>query len=461
MLKSNVDPSNSGATRELASRILSIGYSDLDAAAIAHAKVLFLDHLGCVLIGSTLPWSKKIYRTIVKFGGSPQARVANYGTRLAVPDAAFMNAVFSQGCEWDDYSLRSMGAGHPGAGTWPTALSMGEYLHASGRDLLVAGAAGYECMTRLGKAVRPFRDPSHPVNGILSPLGAAAVAGSLMQISPHQMTMALSIAASHSGGLNEYSKTGGEVKRLYAGNGARSGIHSVFLSLEGLTGPVTGLEGEAGLVRSFGKKPKVEELTKPSTELAIMEAGIRLYPTVGLTNSSIEAMMTLIKQHGFSREQVDKIVIAVAPWAQEHSGFTEVTDVTSAQYSIPYSTALQVVLGSQDLAHYMDERLWKDERILDIMRKVKFEDLPNSDGDARHSCRMTVTLKGGAKHEAFISHPKGSFLNPITPAEAKDKFGALAERVVGARAVERLTQAVDELENLSDVTELLDLLCKS
>jgi 2-methylcitrate dehydratase PrpD len=199
-----------GATKDMAARILSVDYSTLDRETIEYAKLLLLDQLGCQLIGSTLPWMTSIFRYMTSFGGNAEARVVNHGNKLATHDAAFLNAVFGQGHEWDDFSTRGMGAGHAGAGTWPAALAMGERLRASGRNILVAGIAGCECMSRLGKTVRPSSDRrGHHEHGILSPLGAAAVSGRLLHLSEHQMVMALSVAASHSAGLNEFGKTGG------------------------------------------------------------------------------------------------------------------------------------------------------------------------------------------------------------------------------------------------------------
>src|SRR5689334_8450341 len=223
-----------GATRQLAARVLAINYADLDARTIAHAKLLLLDQIGVLLIGSTLPWTKMVYRYMTSFGGNPQARVVHYGNKLSVHDAAFVNAVFAQGCELDDFSTRKMGGGHGGAGTWPVALAMGEMLHSSGKELLVAGVVGYECMARIGKAVRPFGGVAgYPVHGILSPFGSVGATGWLLNLTEHEMTMAISLAASHSGGLNEYGRSGGEVKRLHAGIGARAGIQSAFLSQQG------------------------------------------------------------------------------------------------------------------------------------------------------------------------------------------------------------------------------------
>ena len=145
-------------TVEFAKLLRDITFESLSRETVEYSKVLLLDHIGCMLVGSTAPWTQPIYKYMTSFGGRPQARVLNHGSRVTVHDAAFVNSVFGQGCEWDDFSGPFYGAGHAGAGVWPIILAMGEFLGSNGRDLIAAGAAGYECMTRLGKSVRPGSD---------------------------------------------------------------------------------------------------------------------------------------------------------------------------------------------------------------------------------------------------------------------------------------------------------------
>jgi len=144
-----------------------------------------------------------------------------------------------------------------------------------------------------------------------------------------------------------------------------------------------------------------------------------------------------------------------------HSGFTEIKDVTSAQYSIPYSIALQLVIGSQDLGHYLDEALWTDRRILDVIKKVRFLPLASAVVDLRHSCAMTDHLKDGTSLDLSVEHPKGSFLNPITTEEALAKFLHLATTVIGQGGAEEIRHAVENIEDMADIGELMELLCEA
>jgi 2-methylcitrate dehydratase PrpD len=450
-----------GATRHLAGRALSIDYAKLDQKTITQAKHLLLDHLGCLLLGSTMPWTLVVYRYMTSFGGKPEARVVNHGNRLAAHDAALINAVFSQGFEWDDFATRGMGAGHPGAGTWPAALALGEKRHISGKELIASSVAGYEVMSRIGKAIGGSSDKrGHHRQGIISPLGAAAVSGHILGLSESEMVMALSIAASHAAGINEFGRTGGEVKRLHAGNGVRSGIQSACLAQQGFTGPPTALEGETGFCRVYSAEPLLDELTKDREHLEIMESGIKSYPAVATALTSIEAMGQLKTKHGFGYQDIGSINITVSPRAIEHGGsMEELKDAASSQFSVPFSIALQAVIGNNDVNHYMNPEMWKDARLTDIAKRVTFTPDATAVDDFRHSCRMKITLKNGAVRETYIPYPRGSFLNPLSDDETKEKFALMATRVVGEARVRELIQAVDNIDKMEDVTTLVDLLC--
>lgn len=462
MKPSTADTLDFGHTADLARRLTSFTFEDLDAPTVTRAKMLLLDIIGCMLAGATVPWTQTIRETLSMFGKATEgARVVHHGTLLNVADAAAINAVFAQGVEWDDYSTRKMGGAHVGAGTFPVALAVGEYMHANGRDLLVAAVAGCECMSRIGKTVRPSSDRrGHHPQGILTPYGAAAACGRLLNLDSQQMTMALSVASSFSGGLNEFTKTGGEVKRLYAGNGARGGIVAAYLSRGGFTGPPTILEGKEGFCHAYSDEPKLEELTLPPEEFdyAIMEADMKVYPAGGLSASSIEAMAALRAAHGFRHEDIASVRTVVAAKAAAYD-MRRPADAASAQFSLPFSIALRAVIGANDLSHYMDEALWRDERILAVADKVQLVVAPEAVGDRRHSCTMTVTLADGRSLETHIRHPKGSIHNPLSQSELHDKFRVMSKELLGPARAGEVIDMVSRIESVDDVSLLVDALC--
>jgi 2-methylcitrate dehydratase PrpD len=79
-------------TRELAEFIADVQYSDLPREVVEKTKSLILDSIGVQLAASTKPWSKIVYRYVKGLGGPHQSSILNYGDRIPVSQAAFVNS---------------------------------------------------------------------------------------------------------------------------------------------------------------------------------------------------------------------------------------------------------------------------------------------------------------------------------------------------------------------------------
>ena len=88
----------------------ALDYDHLSAEVTRYEKTLLLDQLGCQLIGSTVDWNQTAYRFITENKSDGAATVVNYGNKVPVDDAVFVNGTFAQGCELDDYY--DQGGGH-------------------------------------------------------------------------------------------------------------------------------------------------------------------------------------------------------------------------------------------------------------------------------------------------------------------------------------------------------------
>ena len=74
---------------------------------------------------------------------------------------------------------------------------------------------------------------------------------------------------------------------------------------------------------------------------------------------------------------------------------------------------------------------------------------------------MTITLKNGAEHIVTVQDVYGSPANPMSYEAHLEKFRkncAAAPRFVGVERAEALINQVESLENLDDVTRLVDLM---
>jgi 2-methylcitrate dehydratase PrpD len=72
--------------------------------------------------------------------------------------------------------------------------------------------------------------------------------------------------------------------------------------------------------------------------------------------------------------------------------------------------------------------------------------------------RVTVTLSDGRTATDARDGARGDFRQPYAEAEIRGKFRGLAERLLPARTVGLVEQAVDSIESWSSPDTLLDIL---
>lgn len=459
--------------QDLARYIADLRYEDLPPEAVQAAKEALLDQLGIQLMGSTLPWTGATLQVMREIGKAGDSTVIGQGDRLTPLDAASVNANYAHSCELDDSGYS--GGAHSGALSVPCALALSEAHHRSGRDLLLGVVLGYEILYRIGRVLsRPAVELGFHHQSVVGPFGVAAVAAKLLGLAPETTAHALSIAGSHSGGVMEYDQSGGEVKRFHNAMATRGGMLSVLLARAGLTGPPTIFEGKRGVVRMFGRVEDARSIPDglhDTSWFAVQGRTMKIYPTVGTVPTSIQAMARIMDENAFSHTDVERIDVWVQPNALLHGASIQVpVDTISAQFSMAFSLGLRLVKGRNDLRDYMDERLWKDPDILTVGRALHVHGDPGygqkdaAEGGSSinwttvNGARVRVRLRDGRLLEVEEPYRKGSMMNPLTTQESQDKFRGLASAVLDGERADRVIDAVDQLETLPDVAQLVPLL---
>jgi 2-methylcitrate dehydratase PrpD len=69
-----------------------------------------------------------------------------------------------------------------------------------------------------------------------------------------------------------------------------------------------------------------------------------------------------------------------------------------------------------------------------------------------------VTTRDGDVHQVCVVAPHGAPWDPVTNDELVNKFHALADRVTSRDRATAIERVLVGLENLDDVSELIDLL---
>jgi 2-methylcitrate dehydratase PrpD len=94
---------------------------------------------------------------------------------------------------------------------------------------------------------------------------------------------------------------------------------------------------------------------------------------------------------------------------------------------------------------------------LDKVQVNAHPEWPNDEA-ARRKSPVTITMKDGRKLTKLVEKVRGSPGNPMTRSELLDKYHGCASRVLSGERVERSIAALENLEKVATVRELMDLL---
>jgi 2-methylcitrate dehydratase PrpD len=451
--------------RAVAEFVVGFSSKDIDSEALSTAKALIKDQFAIQLGASQLPWSRQVRSFLRKPRPGP-ATVAADSTRMDAADAAYLNATYGHGFEYDDVA----GNAHPGCCVVPVALAVAEEVDATLEQMLVAMVVGYEVYVRIGRIGSPdLLNHGWQPHSVLANFGAAAVAAKLQGFSVEQTHNALAIAMSHCSGTTEYTSTGGSIKRVHAGIGARNGIESAELARAGITGPRRYLTGNKGFYRTFIRKTIGDELRSefaPGMPLQLKQMWIKAYCSCGANHAYIDAMRQVQERSAdivAVDTQIQTMTDACVGTKNEHCYSPR--NIEELQYALPVQMALSALGKGNGYATHRsflqgDLKLDEESDVIRLARKINLSVSPEL--DRRHVrnfvADVTVRFNDGSSEHIFVDRAKGMPSNPFTPEEHRAKLNELAYVVIGKPQADRLFDLVERLEPSSPVRDLAALL---
>ncbi|MGF0313281.1 MmgE/PrpD family protein [Rhodococcus sp. IEGM1428] len=422
-------------TAELSSFISETTFSDIPDVVLDKLALHTIDGIGAMLAGQDRTWTVAARDYAREEGPPGLASVVGDRQRARPTMAAFVNATAMHGLELDDYHVPA--AVHAGCVTVPTAIAISEHLDLTSRQLLTAMAVGYETIIRLGLAMSPEMtlDSSFHVTSAFGPFGAAAAAANLYRMTPAQTSWALGLAASQAGGTTEYTRSGGEVKRLHAGFAAASGIRAADLARRGVSGPAQAIEGPRGFATAFGgSRIDLHSLTDGlGTIWNTAGLGIKAWSTCTGNHAPIAAM-TALREQRLDPSDVEAITVYTDRTTAEHCGHIgpRVSDLTGAQFSLHVSLAMSLVLGGNDPLHYhrFESANFELPAVTKIAERITVVVGAEQESTftTAPSARVVVTRRDGSTIEATRSASGG----PTEPYQWNDVADKLRRSTAGS-----------------------------
>ena len=454
-----------GITRKISRFAAQLSYEDLSPEVVDRAKYLCLDFAGVTLAGSTTPSAKVAVKAIDSLGRPGPSPIIGTSQRVLPEYAAMANGTAFHSIELDD--VNNQASLHPGVVAYPTALAMGDVVPVDGKTFITAIAAGYEVMVRLGRALKPsehYGRGFHPT-GTCGAFGAATVASRILGLQDDNFAYALGIAGSQTSGSMEFLAQGAWTKRLHPGWASHSGIWAGLLAREGYVGPTTIIEGRDGFLQGYSGDPDPDSVLEGlGDELQITRTGIKPHSCCRYKQGPIDCLLELRNRHGLSPEEVEEVRIGVLSAGYNiicspEEDKIDPQSVVDMQFSMPFGAAVALLYGQASLEEYAPGVAQRPE-VRDMMARVRSIADPALDAmfPRQWPAWAEVLTRDGRTLRSEITFPKGDPENALTWDEMKQKFTTLSASVITQQQQQNVTEAVVDLENMSDVRELASLL---
>lgn len=448
-------------TQQIARLVAGVTYNGLPDTVRDKAKLLLLDHIGCMVAGSITGGARKMTDYLAGTDGGGPSTVFGTALRLSPANAAHANATSASMLSLDDsYVL----FGHPGASIIPAALAVAEQGGKSGKDLIAAVVCGYEMSLRLGTALRPTETRDRQVKGLATwqIFGACSAASLLHDFDEVSVADAFGLVPMHAPlpFLRKFHSRPMNLLKNNYGWANKGAITAVDLVRAGFHGNRTIFDGDDGFWAMAGSNQFASaELTANWGErFFILDTGFKPYGVCRWIHTTIDALRTLLHHHGFGRADVADIhVETVGEFVQEFNGPWPGSTMEAA-FHIPYAVALEFHdksstkgLRDEDLDH---------PGLKQTAALVRLSALSGADDKFYAKrllpSRVTVCLKDGTKLTAEAEVPTGAPGGPeFDRPEVQSKFLAITTPILGEVTALRLEAAILDMENQSvrDVLE--------
>jgi len=438
--------------------IAQLRYKALPAEAVGVIKQGFTDCIGVMLAGSREPVAVAVERVLRADQTTGTSNLYFTPKRMSAPAAALVNGTASHALDYDDVALKGC---HPSAVLVPAILAEAQALDASGRDMLVAYAAGYEVWADLIARDRGNyqRKGWHPT-GIFGAIGAAAACASLHRLNAQKAAHALGAAASEASGV--MSNLGSMVKPTHPGKAAASGIYAARFAAAGIAATPDALEHAQGFLAAVSPGGDVD-LEKPPTlpprewQLAQQGLSIKQYPVCYRAHRAIDAMLGLLHQHPVAPAEVGEVRVS---FSNSHLVILKnhaPTTALAAKFSIEFALACALLarrVGLRDLT----DTFVRSAAVRRLMARVAIDINPieeaGTSGYAPYDCVEIKRTDGTVLKSEQVRYAKG---DPQAPLSGDDLWTKFEDCVMWSKLkldARKIFTQLQSLEKLASANEL-------
>jgi 2-methylcitrate dehydratase len=328
----------------------------------------------------------------------------------------------------------------------PGILAVGEALHSTGTEIMMATCLAYEILWSIGQAAVHHKVQ---LDGPYEGMATALACGKLMGLNEDKLANALTLAmvphqpmfVSHVGALSHW-------KGCHSGMGVREGVFAAQMAREGMTGPSMPFEGRSGLWDVFTGPFDLKIPRSSDGKLLIEDMGFKRFPGEGSTQGILDQFIPQL--HAWAKpEEIESIDVEMPFFAWQEVGDPPKWDPKNretADHSYAYVTAIGMIDGDVYIQSFKPERYLEDKRVRDLMEKITVRPNPEFEGLRK---RLTVRKKSG---EVLVKDLYD--VRPMTHDDIVKKFNRICDYMsVSNGQRDRALATWSNLKTVKDIAE--------
>jgi 2-methylcitrate dehydratase PrpD len=340
------------------------------------------------------------------------------------------------------------------------ALAAGEQCGIGGTQFLRSVVLGYDVGPRVMMTLGggDFEAKTHrDSHSIANTFGAAAAAGCAFSLSAQQMRWVLDYAAQQTSGIAAWQRDKEHIEKafVFGGMTARSGVTAALLVHSGWTGVDDIFSGTDNflMANAPGCDPH-EIIDNLGGRYEVTRTNIKKWTVGSPIQAPLDALELLMKQHHFTADQVDRVVVRVATREAYIVNNREMPSIC-----LQHMIAVMLVDGTVSFHSAEDKARMQDPAILRQRAKVQLV----SDDELerrlpRREATVEVILTDKSRLSQHVDAVRGTAENPMNRDEIMAKSRDLIAPVLGPDTCTRLLDRVLAIDDVKDVRELRTLL---
>ena len=288
--------------------------------------------------------------------------------------------------------------------------------------------------------------------------GAAATASRLLKLPVSQVRYALAFAGTQASGLTTWRQDPEHIDKALCHSGlpARDGVTSALWAQAGMTATDDIFAGPENFLRPFAQQGNTTELTRDlGSRYEVMETGIKIYPGGQPMQATLTGYFKLVQENGLTAKNIRKITVRL-PESQSRT----INDRHMPDINCQYLLAVAMLDGKIDFHSAHDFQRMQDPEVLELKKRVEI--IADPELTRRHpairSAIVEIAAFDGRLLRTLVDRLPGAPYNPLSAQEVEEKFLSLSAPVLGESRAQSVARICLDLEDLTDITSLTDLL---